>query len=1307
MQQLGPDGRIGAYRIVRELGRGGVGIVYEAVHTHLGTRCALKVFSTESRQSEFLRKRFLAEGKVLARLSHPRIVHVSDLGVDEETLTPYFAMDLVLSQNGRPQTLEDARQEGVDEKTVAAWFEDLCEGLDYIHSEGIVHRDIKLENILVGPDGRAVISDFGISRIFNENMRRRIELTSLTMVDLGAAAFKMGTGVYMAPELKTTEPIGEATPASDAYALGVLLFRLLTGVWYEPQTKLLDMLSAYEKPWEKVVARLCDEDPAERVPESGLASLFMLLAAKNSRRRRSAFRKIIVVSVIVGMCAMLWIFAGRNAVSARSSAITPSTNEMTQVINDARAQLVNIKKDALSLSSTFRAQIEKELFSCYFVTDKCASLLDNTCQGLSKYLKPPESQELLDARAFAKGIAAEKAVEQELPECPTLASRATLLEINNIWEKFYSWQARTVRVDKMTSDIVKTVDAAVSCVDGQEHTMAIMNLAVSTATSKLAEIRNLMKMPNDVNVFEMRYPWTGFPVMCDLARRHIQSRFLPPQKAFKARTFKDGMFLTRYVGNADRFDVPSIIDGKRVLKICGGDPTGRSKGFIDSILRLEMIRNKDEINRKYGGVWKSSFDAHMQVALHDGLRIIGRNAFYKAGLMCATLPNGLIAIGKEAFMGCSELQLVSIPASLKYIGERAFQGDECLSFISFKGDAPYVHRDAFNDVSTNCIVYVSRNSKGWNVPIPGTWNGLRIEYSEDASQKVDVVASLDGSGDLEYVPTDGLVAYYPFDGDVNDVSGNGNHGQNFGTTLTCDRYGNPNRARYFANQITNGNASYAYVEVPDSVSLNSASNAVTVAAWIRHDIRTKDGGESWVSVLCKGYTRRQYSLQIDVSAQRIWLLKDEKSRIDGIRQATDCPKHGEWYHVAMTYDGENMKAYLDGELVGSMKSYGKLEETGEPLYIGFDPVGDEEFFCGAIDDVRIYNRALSEYEICLLFVADALEGNCIYTNSYSVGGASQPLHSLVSGNQCESLQRACSAETNETSQVRNDEVVVPQSERCLYCVIDLSGGPNATAYPVSYLSDVPARGWTDEYKTTKLVLRRIEPGSFKMCGTKDVTLTKPYYIGVFEVTQRQYLLVTGKNPSAYFAAYFGYARPVERVTYNMIRGKSNGSKWPSSPDVDEGTFMWMIRAKTGLKLDLPTEAQWEYACRAGTTSKYNNGGDMHDDLKVLGRCPKNQYDDKGGYSPQHTTVGSYLPNAWGLYDMHGNVAEWCLDWRGELKDGVVDPVGPEFGTNRIFRGGNYCQLAQCASGFRDSNGPNTYSAHKGFRLACPVDGEGK
>ena len=266
-----------------------------------------------------------------------------------------------------------------------------------------------------------------------------------------------------------------------------------------------------------------------------------------------------------------------------------------------------------------------------------------------------------------------------------------------------------------------------------------------------------------------------------------------------------------------------------------------------------------------------------------------------------------------------------------------------------------------------------------------------------------------------------------------------------------------------------------------------------------------------------------------------------------------------------------------------------------------------------------------------------------------------------------------------------------------YCVIDISGGSNAEHYPVSYLAAEPKGGWTDEHKTTKLVLRRIEPGKFKMRGQYEVTLTKPFYCGVFEVTQKQYELVMGNNPSE----FKGDMRPVESVSWGMIRGDSAKYNWPSSANVDSSSFIGKIRVRTGLKFDLPTEAQWEYACRAGTTSKFNNGGDSETDLKKLGRCNGNQSDGKGGNSSHHTTVGSYEPNRWGLYDMHGNVWEACLDWRGNLSSGVTDPQGPSSGAVRVARGGCWrSSMSHCVPSYQDGNmsPSDRYDCGIGFRV---------
>ena len=264
-----------------------------------------------------------------------------------------------------------------------------------------------------------------------------------------------------------------------------------------------------------------------------------------------------------------------------------------------------------------------------------------------------------------------------------------------------------------------------------------------------------------------------------------------------------------------------------------------------------------------------------------------------------------------------------------------------------------------------------------------------------------------------------------------------------------------------------------------------------------------------------------------------------------------------------------------------------------------------------------------------------------------------------------------------------------------YCVIDLSAGANATSYPVTYLAEPPSGGFNVEaYKTTKLVLRRIEAGTFIMGEDQNdeshrVTLIKPFFCGLFEVTQKQYTLIMGSNPSN----FSGDTLPVEKVSYNnMIRGSSNGANWPLSSAVDSSSFMGKLRARTGLDFDLPTEAQWEYACRAGTTTTYSYGNSANGNYMW--------YADNS--SSQTHPVGSKSANPWGLYDMHGNVYEWCLDWHGNLAYGT-DPKGSSSGSHRVARGGSWFSNAdRCTSSFRGFYTPSYESYGYGFRLVRPL-----
>ena len=254
---------IGGYRVVRLLGTGGMGTVYEVERMDGGGRYALKAFTRDHGDVEALRRRFQTEGKALQLLRHPNLLHVHELGEDAASGILYFVMDLVLDAEGESRTLADIEPGSVDEARLAHWYGQLKSALDYIHVAGIVHRDVKPSNILINADGDAVLGDFGISRFTDGELRRKLDAeTTMDSVDADARTV-MGSVMYLAPEARRGE---KATPSADAYALGVTFYRLLTGIWYEPGPVADGLLSEFGRRWSRALKRLLSTEPTARLP---------------------------------------------------------------------------------------------------------------------------------------------------------------------------------------------------------------------------------------------------------------------------------------------------------------------------------------------------------------------------------------------------------------------------------------------------------------------------------------------------------------------------------------------------------------------------------------------------------------------------------------------------------------------------------------------------------------------------------------------------------------------------------------------------------------------------------------------------------------------------------------------------------------------------------------------------------------------------------------------------------------------------------------------------------------------------------
>jgi formylglycine-generating enzyme required for sulfatase activity len=209
----------------------------------------------------------------------------------------------------------------------------------------------------------------------------------------------------------------------------------------------------------------------------------------------------------------------------------------------------------------------------------------------------------------------------------------------------------------------------------------------------------------------------------------------------------------------------------------------------------------------------------------------------------------------------------------------------------------------------------------------------------------------------------------------------------------------------------------------------------------------------------------------------------------------------------------------------------------------------------------------------------------------------------------------------------------------------------------------------------------------------EVTLTKPFYLGRFEVTQEQYQQVMGANPSA----FKGRDLPVEQVSWDDAREFCRkASRCPLTPASLRSSRPSPAGGEGTCTVRLPTEAEWEYACRAGTTTKFNSG-DEDTDLEQAAWFGKN--------SGWHTNAcGQKKPNAWGLYDMHGNVWEWVQDYFDDKYYGEspsVDPKGPASGGDRVLRGGGWDIIppGYCRAALRHRRSPGDRYTNGGFRLA--------
>ncbi|MCH7686834.1 MAG: SUMF1/EgtB/PvdO family nonheme iron enzyme, partial [Planctomycetes bacterium] len=257
---------------------------------------------------------------------------------------------------------------------------------------------------------------------------------------------------------------------------------------------------------------------------------------------------------------------------------------------------------------------------------------------------------------------------------------------------------------------------------------------------------------------------------------------------------------------------------------------------------------------------------------------------------------------------------------------------------------------------------------------------------------------------------------------------------------------------------------------------------------------------------------------------------------------------------------------------------------------------------------------------------------------------------------------------------------------------------------------------TDKTITNSIGMKlvRIPAGEFLMGATDTdpggredekpqhrVRITQPFYMGAYEVTQGEFQAVMGLNPS-----FFSNEGPVKDSLkeFDCARFPVDGVTWYQAEEFCRRLSEYPAEKDAGRVYRLPFEAEWEYSCRAGTTTVFHYGNTLSStQANFKGSYPFGDA-GKGPFLSRTTTVGSYAPNAFGLYDMHGNLNEWCTDkfQRDYYRDSPTeDPKGPPKGTSRVIRGGDwYSDARDCRSAFRYADIPDGKFYALGFRVVC-------
>ena len=1234
------DTILGRYAVVRELGEGGMGVVYQCLDTVGGVEVAVKGLPPEVSRNEDEMEDIRANYQIVRKLRHPNIAGVATLEKDPAAGDYYLVMDLAVGTTLKRWARRHS-DAGLDAKL--AILRQVAAALDYAHAEKVLHRDVKPENVMVDDDGRVKVLDFGLAAQIRSSQSRTSKVVTS----------RSGTWGYMSPEQWKAKPQREQ---ADVYSFGVLAYWIFAGVLpFEGDDPAVLGPAVLAEPVEPVAGlpahmNAALEKALAKAPEDRFSSCGEFVAAlegrvelqrdRNGRARSPSAPKNGLWKVILAAAALALAVAGgwwyyRQEQVREQARIAAEAERQKTAAEEAKRRAEEEARQKAAAEEAKRKAAEEARQKTAAEEAKRRAEEEARQKAAAEEAKRKAAEE---ARQKAAAEEAKRKVEEEARQ------KAAAEEAKRKAE-----EAAKQRPD----DARQEAEEAKARMAEFMQLKTRINIKVSDAKEKMGRISEFRADPDGLesHIASADAQWKAVsaidtPVTLEAARSALEL-------ADKAET-----------------QISLDLDWLRKNK-AGRDAAKATEDEIKNLLAGDIATFKVE---RY---------APNPCGEGANLRTQGQAAFKKGDFGEAEkLLNGAKAKFAEAaheakaFFVKTTLQSAQTYFEAEKWQDCLTEADKVLGWEAGNAVAAKLKKDAESHLIPSLRVVAQID--GAEV------SGVKVEVGDESFTTPFVWKLKEGSryGPYALSYESGGKCYY---GTIESVTVDWRGPRVI--PIVLKEYTGPKVGDTKTITLPGGAMMEMIYVAPGSFMMGSLSN---------EDGHDKDEMQHRVT-LTKGYwlgkyevTQEQWQSVMGENPSRFkdgnrpvecvsW--KDCQTFIGKINEQLNCgarlPTEAEWEYACRAgstgpYGGSGHlddMGWYGGNSGRETHPVGQKQANAWGFY---DMHGNVHEWCE--DVYSHYGGATIDPTGPFSGLGRILRGGSLCDTARRCRSASRTSRIPGDRNYIRGFRLACSAEPRERAVESKKESRETESES-KSATVELRDGAGPNTGDTKTIT-LPGGA------TMKMIY--VAPGTFTMGspaseeGRSDdetqhqVTLTKGFWLGKYEVTQEQWQSVMGGNPSRFKDGN----RPVECVSWK-----------------DCQSFINKINLQQNCGARLPTETEWEYACRAGSTETYGGNGNLDDMGWYSGNSGRGTY-----------PVGQKQANAWGFHDMHGNVYEWCEDWYGDYGTATTDPVGPASGVNRVLRGGNWSHKARsCRSAVRSWSSPGSRRGSNGLRLCCSAE----